>query len=139
VPFRAPFKAQNSRNSNSQNGPVLRGKATTKRERTAAESYLFSTDKLRSKLNKAMGHANFQFSNGRPITSGSLIQFLYKIDFITARLKLVDGSIDRKYFSEGRFLAPEFADFGYDWEIHPAYRWALQPQDIQSVLDDMLN
>jgi hypothetical protein len=111
----------------------------TKRERTAAESYLFSTDKLRSKLNKAMGHANFQFSNGRPITSGSLIQFLYKIDFITARLKLVDGSIDRKYFSEGRFLAPEFADFGYDWEIHPAYRWALQPQDIQSVLDDMLN
>ena len=30
-----------------------------------------------------------------------------------------------------------FADFGFDWEIHPAYRWALQPQDIQDVIDSL--
>jgi len=64
----------------------------------------------------------------------ALIQFLYKIDFITARKRLEDGTIDRKYFDRNRFLGNEFADFGYDWEIHPAYRWALQPQDINDVI-----
>lgn len=107
----------------------------TRRERTTAENYLFTTAQLRAKINKALSHVSLSFSNGRPITSGSVIQFLYKIDFVTARKKLDDGTIDRKYFNESRFLAPEFADFGYEWEIHPAYRWALQPQDIQAVLD----
>ncbi|MDZ5698060.1 ATP-binding protein [Chelativorans sp. M5D2P16] len=106
----------------------------TKRERTTAESFQFTTDKLRVKLNNAMRHANLSFTNSRTVTSGSLIQFLYKIDFITARLETPQG-IERRYFNEGRFLAPEFADFGYSWEIHPAYRWALQPQDIHSILD----
>ena len=75
-----------------------------------------------------------RFTNGRPVNVKSLKQFLYKIDFITARRKLADGTIDRKYFDESRFLANEFAEFGYDWEIHPAYRWALQPQDVRDVL-----
>lgn len=27
----------------------------------------------------------------------------------------------------------DFTDFGYDYEIHPAYRWALQPDRIQNL------
>jgi hypothetical protein len=60
--------------------------------------------------------------------------FLYKIDFITAR-KDTDGSIIiRKHFDENRYLQDQFVDFGFDWEIHPAYRWALQPIGVLDVL-----
>ena len=109
----------------------------TKRERTAAESYLFSNDKLSKKLANIMEHTNFVFTNGRPVTVKALTQFLYKIDFITARKTMDDGTIERRYFDRSRFLANEFADFGFDWEVHPAYRWALQPQDVQSVFDSL--
>lgn len=106
----------------------------TKRERTTAESFLFTNDRLLAKLREIMNHVNFTFTNGRPITPRSLAQFLYKIDFITARKQSSDGKIDRKYFDRNRFLASEFVEFGYEWEIHPAYRWALQPQDVGDVI-----
>ena len=41
--------------------------------------------------------------------------------------------IGYKYFEENRYLSSAFVDFGYDWEIHPAFRWALQPDDINSI------
>jgi hypothetical protein len=105
----------------------------TKKERRAAESFLYSTDRLFSKMKEIISHSNLSFTNGRAVTPKSLIQFLYKIDFITAR-KDHEGGIDRRYFDQSRFLANEFVDFGYDWEVHPAYRWALQPQKIDDIL-----
>lgn len=116
---------------------LLLGMKPTKRERTAAQSYLFTNDALSKKLSEIMGQVNLRFTNGRPVTGRSLTQFLYKIDFITARKTTQDGTIERRYFDRSRFLANEFADFGFDWEIHPAYRWALQPQDIQDVFDSL--
>jgi len=109
----------------------------TRKERTTAESYQFSNDKLSKKITEIMSHVVLKFSNGRPVTVKSIIQFLYKIDFITARKELADGTIERRFFDRSRFLANEFTDFGFDWEIHPAYRWALQPQDIQAVIDSL--
>ncbi len=111
----------------------------SRRERKAALSYQFTTDALCVKLNNIIGQNTFRFTNGRSVSARSLIQFLYKIDFITARREIADGEIDRKYFDEGRFLASEVADFGYNWEIHPAYRWALQPQDVQSLIDSLFS
>lgn len=105
----------------------------TKRERRTASSYRFETSALSVKLQQIMEHVNMRFTNGRAVNVKSLKQFLYKIDFVTARRELPGGTIDRKYFDESRFLASEFIEFGYDWEIHPAYRWALQPQDIADV------
>lgn len=108
----------------------------TKRQQRTADSYRFSTDRLSVKLQEIIGHVTLRFTNGRYVTPRSLIQFLYKIDFITAR-RDNDAGIDRKYFDESRFLATEIVEFGYGWEIHPAYRWALQPQDIQDVIDSL--
>lgn len=109
----------------------------SKKERRTADSYLFTTDTICSKLNNIINQNSFRFTNGRHVNARSLVQFLYKIDFITARKELADGEIDRKYFDEGRFLASEIVDFGYSWEIHPAYRWALQPQDVQALIDSL--
>jgi hypothetical protein len=108
----------------------------TKKQRRTADSYQFATDQLSLKLQEILTHVTLRFTNGRYVTPRSLIQFLYKIDFVTARRTGPSG-IDRKYFDESRFLANEIVEFGYDWEIHPAYRWALQPQNIQDVIDSL--
>ncbi len=108
----------------------------TKRERTTRESFVFSTDALAGKIRRVMEHVPIRFTNGWSVTPRSIIQFLYKIDFITAR-KEKSGFIDRKYFDQNNFLGHEFADFGYDWEIHPAYRWALQPSDLKDVMESV--
>jgi hypothetical protein len=60
---------------------------------------------------------------------------MYKINFLTARKELPTGEIDRKYFEENRYLSSEFVDFGYNWEVHPAYRWALQPDTIKEIFE----
>ena len=107
----------------------------TKRERRTSASYLFTKDRLIMKMKQIMSHTALRFTNRTLVTPQTLVQFLYKIDFITARKDNNHGRIDRKYFDESRLLANEFVDFGYDWEIHPAYRWALQPHDASHILD----
>lgn len=104
-------------------------------ERKTSTNYAFTTDKLSSKITNIIQQNNFHFTNGKTVNARSLIQFLYKIDFITARRQDASGNIDRKYFEESRFLGHEIIDFGYGWEIHPAYRWALQPENVNSILD----
>jgi hypothetical protein len=108
----------------------------TRKERRTSESFRFSTDQLSAKINQIMGHVTISFSNGRRVNARSIIQFLYKIDFITARIDR-DGSIERKYFDQSRFLANDIVEYGYVLEIHPAYRWALQPNDLQDVIDSV--
>lgn len=107
----------------------------TKKQRKTSESYLYDTGELTVKLKDIISKSRLAFTNKRYVTPSSLIQFLYKIDFITARKRNEKGYIERKYFDQSRFLANEFVDFGYDWEVHPAYRWALQPHDVQKILD----
>ncbi|WP_323762527.1 P-loop ATPase, Sll1717 family [Maricaulis sp.] len=118
----------------------------TKKGRKTAESFLFSNDSMVIKIKEIISHNNLFFKNGSAATPKSIIHFLYKIDFITARRDIKGeadalgprtGRIDRKYFDQSRFLANESVEFGYGWEIHPAYRWALQPQDVHQVLDSL--
>jgi hypothetical protein len=52
-------------------------------------------------------------------------------------MTLEDGTIDRKYFEENRYLSSTFVDFGYNWEVHPAFRWALQPDDIMTIFKNL--
>lgn len=80
-----------------------------------------------------MEHSSYTFKNGQAATPASLAQFLYKINFITARKELESNEVQRKYFEENRYLSSDLVDFGYDWEVHPAFRWALQPDDIQDI------
>lgn len=101
----------------------------SRRSRTAEESYLYSTDELQKKLERIAEQGQFRFAGGKVATPRQLAGFLYKINFLTARKNTVDGEIRRYYFEQNRYLSNELADFGYHWEIHPAYRWALQPDN----------
>lgn len=110
------------------------GMKPEKRITKASEAFIFTTSELRLKLNKIIERGSFKFANGRTATASDLAQFLFKINFLTARKVLEDGTIQRKYFDENNYLSSSFVDFGYDWEVHLAYRWALQPDTLENIL-----
>lgn len=103
----------------------------TKKEKEEGVGYKLTTDRLIKKINN-LRPESYKFSNGRSADSKSLAAFMYKINFLTARKESDDGIV-RRYFEENRYLSSSFADFGFDWEIHPAYRWALQPDDLSKI------
>lgn len=116
---------------------LIFGMKPTKKERLASDSFVFTTSELHLKLNKILQQHQYVFANKKKATAKDLAHFLYKINFLTARKDLEDGFTDRKYFEENRYLSSSSVDFGYDWEIHPAYRWALQPDSIQDIFDKL--
>ncbi len=82
-----------------------------------------------------MQNHNLKFRNNKIANPRALAQFLYKIDFIIARSTDSTGSVIWTHFDQNRMLQSQFVDFGYDWEVHPAYRWALQPKNIHEIMD----
>lgn len=107
-----------------------------KKERTTKAGYVYKTDSLLEKIKNIQEMGEFKFTNGRTATAKELAAFMYKINFLTARKETPMGIV-RKYFEENRYLSNQFADFGFDWEIHPAYRWALQPDNIRDLFETM--
>jgi len=113
------------------------GMKPSKKGKITAENYIYTTAELQSKINKIKQQNSFNFANGKSSDARDLIYFLYKINFLTARKVLENGTIQRKYFEENRYLANTSFEFGYDWEVHPAFRWALQPDDINGIFDNL--
>ncbi len=109
----------------------------TKKQRNASDGYIYTTAELIQKLNNIRQHTNFIFKNGRKASANELAQFLYKINFLTARKIVESGEIQRKYFEENRYISSSFVDFGYDWEVHPAFRWVLQPENINEIFNKL--
>lgn len=117
---------------------LLFGMKPTKKEKVVADSFVFNTPQLHLKINNIIQQNSFVYANGKVCSAKDLAHFLYKINFLTARKILEYGEIDRKYFEENRYLSTGTVDFGYDWEIHPAYRWALQPDTIQDIFNKLI-
>lgn len=105
----------------------------TKKERESYIGPIFTQDQLITKLRTIIGATRLRFTNGRQVTPQALAEFLYKTDFVTARIEK-NGKIVRKHFEENQSLQSRYADFGFKWEIHPAYRWALAPQDVLTII-----
>lgn len=116
---------------------LVMGMKPVRKGRETMLAYTYSTDELVKKLKNITEQGQFRFRNNAIATEKQLAQFLYKINFLTARKELPNGFVQRKYFEENRYLSSEFADFGYGWEVHPAYRWALQPSDLLSVFEGL--
>ncbi|RXZ64544.1 P-loop ATPase, Sll1717 family [Pelagerythrobacter rhizovicinus] len=106
----------------------------TKVQRTAKENYHYSNDQMIVRIKQARAAAPIRFASGRIVTDRAVLTFLYKIDFIVARFDEC-GVAKWRFYDQGRFLAHEATEFGNSWEVHPAYRWALQPHDVQGVID----
>ena len=115
---------------------LLLGMKPSKKGKKTSGGFIYSTDELLKKITNIQEQGRFVFANKNEATSQELASFMYKINFITAR-KESSNRIIRKYFEENRFLQDQFADFGFAWEVHPAFRWALQPQDINEVFRNL--
>jgi hypothetical protein len=115
---------------------LILGMRPSKIQRRASQGYVYTTDELLKKLKTIEERGQFRWANGSIVDTKGLAAFLYKINFITARKKL-DSGIDRKYFEENRYLSNKFTEFGYDWEVHPAYRWALQPENPMDIFNEL--
>lgn len=107
------------------------------KELKKGRGFVYSTNELHQKLKSIMERGLFTFKNGKRATENDLHHFLYKINFITARKRLEDGFIDRKYFEENKYLTDTTTDFGYEWEVHPAFRWVLSPTTAESIFRDI--
>ena len=99
--------------------------------------YVYTTAGIKQKIRNIMERGHFFFRNKKEATDYELLQFMYKINFVTARKTLDDGRIERKYFEENKYLTYHNVDFGYEWEIHPAFRWVLAPDDINKVFEQI--
>lgn len=115
---------------------LILGMRPTKAQRKVGQGYVYTTDLLLKKLKGIEEQGKFRWANNGLIDTQGLAAFLFKINFITARKQTASG-IDRKYFEENRYLSNKFVDFGYDWEVHPAYRWALQPEDPMQIFNEL--
>jgi hypothetical protein len=104
-----------------------------KAERKNGNGWVYTPDLLTSKIKNIIQSGSFKLSNGKVATEKQLANFLYKINFMTARKEKEDGEVVRKYFEENRYISGEHSDFGFNFEIHPAYRWALQVDSIEDI------
>lgn len=113
---------------------VLLGMRQTKKEKLAGIGPIFDDGQLILKLKSVLNSSRIFFKNGDTMNPVTLARFLYRSDFITARMDQ-ENSITRLHFSDNQLLAEPQANFGFKWEIHPAYRWALEPQNVNELLD----
>lgn len=111
-------------------GPSARVQDKSKRWR-------YTNDELVKKIRNIRQSHQFVFQNGMPVTEKTLAEFLYKIDFLIARDTGPDGDPRWTHFDQNRMLQSQFVDFGYSWEVHPAYRWALQPKSTHEILESI--
>lgn len=91
--------------------------------------FVYDKERLIRKIEGIIQNGKFYFANNKECSVEELIAFMYKINFLNARKDVAGGGfIDRKYFEDNKYITAKSVDFGYDWEVHPAFRWALYPE-----------
>lgn len=112
-------------------------KPTTREQRQKEKRWLYNSDELLTKIKNIQQSHKFTFKNGALASPKAIAEFLYKIDFIIARDADEAGKARWTHFDQNRVLQSQFVDFGYQWEVHPAYRWALQPKNVHEILNEI--
>jgi len=112
----------------------LLGMKPNKKNKQSANAFLYTRDTILNKIRSIMQTQSFKMANGRNASADELLAFLYKIDFVNARSTNPNtGKIDRKFFEDHRYLSARSVDFGYEWEVHMAFRWALNPEFSNAI------
>lgn len=100
-------------------------------------SFLYTPQEVSGKMKKIIEHiGDVKFNSGKRVTAKSLATFLYKINFLTMR-KDEEGGIIRYYYDDNTYIFNGEVDFGFNVEIHPAYRWVLQPKNIYDLCKEI--
>lgn len=86
--------------------------------------HLYTKETLLRKVHTITERRNFYWSNGKVSTDLELAKFLYKANIVVGR-KDEDGIINRIYYTESPNLLSDLGNGNYKFEVHPAYRWAI--------------
>lgn len=114
---------------------LLNAMKTTKKE---ANQHInsYSYDSLYAKVKNVLEQKNITFANNKNRLSPELaMDFLYRIGFVVARKELQTGYIKRLAYVDDPDLIKQ--NKGYQFEIHPAFRWALNYNEDN--LDDYVD
>lgn len=112
---------------------LIYGMKPNKQSKTFSESFYYTTIELKDKLFKLSQQGEFRFATNRAGKPQDLISFLYKIGFLTATKQLEDGTMQRVSYEESSHLSSSYMDFGFNWEVHMGYRWAIQPETLDDI------
>ena len=107
---------------------LLLGMKPSHEMKKTEKPFVYDKTRLVRKIEGIKQNCKFHFANNKECTADELIAFMYKINFLNARKDEASGFIDRKYFEDNKYITSNSVDFGYDWEVHPAFRWALYPE-----------
>ena len=106
----------------------------------AADKFRFTNDRmtvhLKSVLKQSGSGVRFSYEKGSP-DFRRILDFLYRIDFLQAWYRDSSGVIERVNFQDRQLAVSGLADFGYSWEVLPAYRWAIQPTRLTDVIESL--
>lgn len=116
---------------------LIYGMKPARKEKSAEDCYVYTTSELHKKLFNLTQQGTFTFASGKTADAHDLTSFLYKINFITARKTLEDGTIIRKDYEQDSILSSSYVSYGYDWEVHLAYRWVLQGESLIEILTNL--
>ena len=105
---------------------LILGMKPNKAKKAGEKPFLYTNDELAKKLDDIRSSSSLRFASGEFVNSQSLRQFLFKCDFIIARNDLPSEKTKWVFFDQNRFASDSSGDFGFSWEVHPAYRWALE-------------
>lgn len=114
-------------------------KPSVKKSSKYSDSYVMKTSGVLDKITNASSSKAFYFSctPNEAATPNELLHFLYKINFLTGRRTDKEGKPVRKCFEENKYITSKDVDFGFNWEVHPAYRWALEPDDYSVIYNKL--
>lgn len=112
---------------------LIYGMKPNKQGKTSSESFYYTSIDLKAKLFNLSQQGEFRFASNIPGKPQDLISFLYKIGFLTATKRQEDGTVLRLSYEESNHLSSSYMDFGFDWEVHMGYRWAIQPETLDDI------
>lgn len=108
---------------------ILSLKTSETDRKRLSQSYLYTRDELFKKIDSILERTGKVLSSdGNIMETDALAKILYKANIITGRKDLQD-SIERIYYAEYPDLIRKVTDIGVKYEVHPAYRWAIDVQD----------
>lgn len=112
---------------------LIYGMKPNKVGKTSSESFYYTTIELKTKLFNLSQQGEFRFASNKTGKPQDLISFLYKIGFLTATKQQEGGSLQRVSYEESSHLSSSYMDFGFNWEVHMGYRWAIQPETLDDI------
>lgn len=112
---------------------LIYGMKPNKQSKTFSESFYYTTIELKDKLFKLSQQGEFRFASNRAGKPQDLISFLFKIGFLTATKQLEGGTVQRFSYEESSHLSSSYMDYGFNWEVHMGYRWAIQPETLDDI------